>query len=88
MSRDHLILEYEIPKWDGDLGQPNTFVPLSVAQVEAKVAAVIDAYPSQASKNWLDTDTLRSLLRLRGVECNAPERFAEAFYARKLVLSL
>lgn len=86
--RDHVILEYEIPKYDGDLGRPNTFVPLRVEQVEAKVNAVVDAYPSQASKNWFDADTLRSLLRLRGVECNAPERFAEAYYARKLVLSL
>jgi LmbE family N-acetylglucosaminyl deacetylase len=84
--RDHLILEYEIPKWDGDLGQPNFFVPLTAADVDAKVAAVLEAHASQAVKQWLDADTLRALMRLRGVECNAPERHAEAFYARKLVL--
>ncbi len=85
--RDHMILEYEIPKWDGDLGQPNVFVPLDEAQVERKIDAVLTAYASQAVKQWLDADTLRGLMRLRGVEANAPGRFAEAFYARKLTLA-
>lgn len=85
--RDHVILEYEIPKYDGDLGRPNVFAPLRADQVEAKVKTVIDAYSSQTDKSWFDADTLRGLMRLRGVECNAPERFAEAFYARKLSIS-
>jgi LmbE family N-acetylglucosaminyl deacetylase len=86
--RDHLILEYEIPKYDGDLGQPNAFVALSGAQVELKVKTLLDAYPSRASHDWFDEDTLRGILRLRGVESNAPERYAEAFHARKVVLGL
>lgn len=85
--RDHLILEYEIPKWDGDLGQPNVFVPISAAHVEQKVKLVLEVYPSQAAKEWLDADTLKAIMRLRGVESNAPDRHAEAFYARKLVLA-
>ena len=86
--RDHLILEYEIPKYDGDLGRPNLYVPLSAAQVERKVKTVLAAYPSQASREWFDADTLRAILRLRGVESNAPERFAEAFHAPKGVVEL
>lgn len=86
--RDHLILEYEVPKYDGDLGRPNAFVPLSAAQVEGKVKTLLDVYRSQASHEWFDEDTLRGILRLRGVESNAPERHAEAFFARKLILAL
>lgn len=86
--RNHLILEYEIPKYDGDLGQPNAFVPLSAAHVALKVKTLIEVYPSQASHEWFDEDTLRGILRLRGVESNAPDRYAEAFYARKLVLAV
>lgn len=86
--RDHTILEYEIPKYDGDLGQPNTFVSISAAHVESKVKAVMEVYASQASKDWFDADTLKAIMRLRGVESNAPERYAEAFYGRKLVLAL
>jgi LmbE family N-acetylglucosaminyl deacetylase len=84
--RNHLILEYEIPKYDGDLGQPNTFFPLTAEQVDRKVGAILQAHASQAEKQWLDAETLRGLLRLRGMEANAPERYAEAFYGRKLVL--
>jgi len=86
--RNHTILEYEIPKYDGDLGRPNVFVPVSREQVERKVETVLKAFGSQTSKDWFDADTLRGLLRLRGVESNAPERYAEAFYAPKLVLDL
>jgi LmbE family N-acetylglucosaminyl deacetylase len=86
--RNHMILEYEIPKYDGDLGRPNVFVPVSREQVERKVETALKVYGSQRSKDWFDADTLRGLLRLRGVESNAPERYAEAFYARKLVLDL
>jgi len=84
--RSHLILEYEIPKYDGDLGQPNAFFPLTTAQVDGKIEAILESYASQRQKQWFDGETLRGLLRLRGAECNAPERHAEAFYARKLVL--
>ncbi len=84
--RNHTILEYEIPKYDGDLGQPNVFVAVGPEQVERKVKSVLEAFSTQTSKDWFDADTLRAIMRLRGVESNAPERYAEAFYARKLVL--
>ena len=84
--RDQLILEYEVPKYEGDLGHPNVFVPLSPELLERKVKGVLESYPSQASRRWFDEDTLRGLARLRGVEAAAPGRFAEAFHARKLVL--
>ena len=86
--RNHLIFEYEIPKYDGDLGRPNFYVPLAPAEVERKVKALLESYPSQASREWFDADTLRAILRLRGVESNAPERFAEAFFGPKCVLEI
>ncbi len=86
--RDHLILEYEIPKYDADLGHPNLFVPLTPELVERKLKLVLESFPSQQRRSWFDADTLRGLLRLRGVESNAPQRFAEAFHARKLTLGL
>jgi len=85
--RDHLILEFEIPKYDGDLGAPNFFVPLSDAIVSRKIEIVLGAFSSQRGRRWFTDDTFRALLRLRGVECNAAERYAEAFYARKLVFA-
>jgi LmbE family N-acetylglucosaminyl deacetylase len=84
--RDHLILEYEIPKYDGDMGQPNTFVPLEAETCQKKVRYLMEAFQSQQSKRWFQQDTFLSLMRLRGMECNAPSGYAEAFYARKLVL--
>jgi LmbE family N-acetylglucosaminyl deacetylase len=84
--RDHLILEFEIPKYDGDLGAPSFFVPLSEAQVTRKIEHVLGAFPSQHGRAWFREETFRALLRLRGVECNAAGGYAEAFYARKLVL--
>jgi len=84
--RDHLILEYEIPKYDGDLGQPNVFVTLESDVCQRKVGYIIDAFPSQHAKRWFQKDTFLSLMRLRGMECNAPSGYAEAFYGRKLVL--
>ena len=84
--RNHLILEYEIPKYDGDMGQPNVFVPLEMELAQKKVGYIMDAFYSQQSKPWFQPDTFRSLLRLRGMECNAPSGNAEAFYCRKLVL--
>jgi LmbE family N-acetylglucosaminyl deacetylase len=84
--RDHLILEYEIPKYDGDLGQPNVFVPLGAKTLENKVDYIMDAFQSQHSKRWFRKETFLSLMRLRGIECNALSGYAEAFYVRKMVL--
>jgi LmbE family N-acetylglucosaminyl deacetylase len=85
--RDHLILEYEIPKFDGDIGRPNVFVPLAADVVEEKLALLERHYASQAGKHWFDRDTFLGLMRIRGMEAAAPGRFAEAFTARKLVLA-
>ena len=84
--RDHLILEYEIPKYDGDLGQPNLFVPLESEVCQRKVGYIMEAFQSQHSKRWFKPDTFLSLMRLRGMECNASSGHAEAFYCDKLVL--
>jgi LmbE family N-acetylglucosaminyl deacetylase len=84
--RDHLILEYEIPKYDGDLGRPNLFVPLEYEVCERKVGYIMDAFASQHMRRWFRRDTFLSLMRLRGMECNAPSGYAEAFYCRKAVL--
>jgi LmbE family N-acetylglucosaminyl deacetylase len=83
--RDHLILEYEIPKYDGDLGAPNFFVPLDAATCEQKIKLLLEHFGTQRSKDWFTADTFRALLRLRGVEARSPTQFAEAFYCRKLV---
>jgi LmbE family N-acetylglucosaminyl deacetylase len=86
--RDQLVLEYEIPKWDGGLGTPNAYVPLDAAVLERKIEVLMATYGSQRSKDWFTPDTFRSLARLRGIECRAPAGFAEGFHARKLVLPL
>ncbi len=83
--RDHFILEYEVPKWDGDMGQPNMYVPVSAATLERKIELLNTHFGSQRSKQWFDADTFLGLARLRGMECRAPERYAEAFHARKIV---
>jgi LmbE family N-acetylglucosaminyl deacetylase len=84
--RSHLILEYEIPKYDGDLGSPNFFVPLDEPVVARKIDTLLSTFQSQSGKQWFFDDTFRALLRLRGIECGASSRYAEAFYARKLAL--
>jgi LmbE family N-acetylglucosaminyl deacetylase len=84
--RNNLILEYEIPKYDGDLGSPNCFVPLSVEDCTRKVDHIIACFDSQRSKHWFDRETFLALPRLRGMESCAAENYAEAFYARKVVL--
>lgn len=84
--RDHLVLEYEVPKWDGDLGRPNLYVPLSPEVVERKLRHLEEHFASQRGKDWYDAVTFRGLMRLRGMECRALSRFAEAFHARKVVL--
>lgn len=84
--RDHLILEYEIPKYDGDMGKPGVFVPLSPDTCERKIRLIMETFQSQRSRHWFQPETFRSLMRLRGMECNALSGYAEAFYGRKLVL--
>ncbi|WFP62615.1 PIG-L deacetylase family protein [Mesorhizobium sp. WSM4904] len=81
--RDHLVLEYEIPKWDGDLGQPNAYVPLAAKVLERKIELLHEHFGTQRSKDWFDRETFVGLARLRGMECRAPEHFAEAFTLRK-----
>ena len=82
--RNHIVLEYEIPKWDGDLGRPNLFVPIRAADLERKIDLLETHFGTQRSKDWFDGETFRGLARLRGMECRAEERYAEAFVARKL----
>jgi hypothetical protein len=80
------VLEYEVFKYDGDLGRPNLYSPLPEDVCRRKVELLMAGFPSQARRQWFTEDTFRAMLRLRGVECNSPTRFAEAFYARKMVL--
>lgn len=84
--RDHLILEYEIPKWDGDLGRPNVYIPASRSAMARKVELLLRHFGTQRSKDWFTAETFTSLARLRGNECRAPEGIAEAFHCRKLRL--
>ncbi|OYR15857.1 PIG-L deacetylase family protein [Brucella thiophenivorans] len=82
--RDQLILEYEIPKWDGDLGRPNAYVAIPSTILERKIELLMQHFGTQCSKDWFDTETFRGLSRLRGMECRAAEAYAEAFYASKI----
>jgi LmbE family N-acetylglucosaminyl deacetylase len=82
--RDHLVLEYEIPKVDGDLGTPNLFVPVSEELAREKVSRVLDAFGTQRDKHWFDPEVFLGLMRLRGMECRSPSGYAEAFVARKV----
>jgi LmbE family N-acetylglucosaminyl deacetylase len=84
--RDHLILEYEIPKYDGDLGAPNVFVPVSEEIAREKVKLVLDAFKSQTEKHWFDEQLFLGLMRVRGMEGRSPSGYAEAFTCRKLSL--
>ena len=86
--RDQLVLEYEIPKWDGDLGRPNLYVPVSRRAALRKTKALIDVFGTQRSKDWFSEETFLGLMRLRGMECRAAEAYAEAFHARKIAASL
>ena len=85
--RNHLILEYEIPKYDGDIGRPNLFVPLEAPLCQQKVAYLFEAFKSQSSKRWFDRETFLGLMRIRGMESNSASGYAEAFHTRKLVLN-
>jgi len=84
--RNHLVLEYEIPKYEGDLGRPNFFVPLSRAHADRKVELLMRHFASQASRTWFRPDTFHGMMSIRAVECHAPEGRAEAFHAKKTVL--
>ena len=82
--RDHFILEYEIPKYDGDLGSPNFFVPLEKDLCDRKTRALVRFFQTQGNKHWFTPETFQAILRIRGVECKSPGGYAEAFYARKI----
>jgi LmbE family N-acetylglucosaminyl deacetylase len=84
--RNHLVLEYEIPKYDGDLGNPNFFVPLTRAQLQRKINIISNHFVSQQARGWFVDETFLAMARLRGIGCNAPEGVAEAFYAKKIVV--
>ena len=84
--RDHLIVEYEIVKYDGDLGIPNVFVHLSEEIITRKIKLLVDHFKTQLSHQWFTEETFRAILRLRGIESNAPDKYAEAFYGRKIAL--
>ena len=84
--RDHFVLEYEIPKFDGDLGQPNLFVPLDRATAARKAKYLTRVFGTQRDKHWFSSETFLGLMRLRGMECRAPGGYAEAFYSRKTTL--
>lgn len=86
LFRNHLILEYEVPKWDGDLGRPNVYMPLTAAVAARKLELLLTHFGTQRSKDWFDAETFRGLARLRGMECRAPDRYAEGFVARKATL--
>jgi LmbE family N-acetylglucosaminyl deacetylase len=85
--RNHAVLEYEIPKYDGDLGRPGVYVPLTGTVLAEKIAITMESFASQRDKHWFTEELFRALPRLRGMECCAPEGHAEAFYARKIVVS-
>ena len=85
--RDHLILEYEVPKYDGDMSAPNAFVPIDEHLHRRKIDHLMSHFGSQRSKRWFQEDLFSSLLRLRGMECNSPSSYAEAFFCRKAVLA-
>jgi LmbE family N-acetylglucosaminyl deacetylase len=84
--RTQVVLEYEVPKWDGDMGQPGAFVPLSPAVARRKVRYLMEVFATQRTRDWFDEALFFGLLRLRGMECRAPGGLAEAFYSRKVVL--
>lgn len=84
--RDHWILEYEVPKYDGDLGRPNLFVPLEAPLYSNKIDYLFQAFETQRTKHWFERETFLGMMRIRGMEANSPSGYAEAFYARKTVI--
>jgi LmbE family N-acetylglucosaminyl deacetylase len=87
LFRNHLILEYEIPKYDGDLGQPNIYVPLSEQIADKKIELLLRSFGSQSEKHWFTEETFRSILRLRGVEAGSGAIYSEAFHSRKILFA-
>lgn len=85
--RDHLVLEYEVMKWDGGLGQPNVYVSIPARLARAKTQALVRTYRSQARKDWFTREAFMALMRLRGIECRSASGYAEAFHSRKATLS-
>ena len=86
--RDHLVLEYEIPKVDGDLGTPNLFIPVSKELAQEKIERLVDSFTTQRDKHWFDAEVFLGLMRIRGMECRSPSGYAEAFFARKIPVGL
>ena len=86
--RDHLILEYEVPKYDGDFGTPNLFVPIARDTCDRKITLLETVFATQRDKHWFDRETFRGLMRLRGMECRSTSGYAEAFYTRKSTLKI
>ena len=86
--RDHLIFEYDVPKYEGDLLSPNIYVPLTREQVDSKARLIVESYPSQAGRHWCDPETFVGLARLRGIEAGGQTRYAEAFRADRVRLAL
>jgi LmbE family N-acetylglucosaminyl deacetylase len=84
--RNHFILEYEIPKYDGDLGSPNFFVPFDRRICDRKIKHLMACFATQRNKQWFTEDTFKGLMRIRGIEANSPGNFAEGFYSRKILL--
>jgi LmbE family N-acetylglucosaminyl deacetylase len=84
--RDHTVLEYEILKYDGDLGRPNCYSPLPADICQRKIELLMECFGTQRSRQWFTEDTFQAMLRIRGVECNSLSKFAEAFHARKFVI--
>lgn len=84
--RDHLILEYEIVKYEGDIGSPSVFVPLTSVEMQAKCDHLWTHFVSQREKRWFVPETFNAVAKIRGIECNAPDGYAEAFHCRKLVI--
>ena len=85
--RNHLVLEYEIPKYDGDLGSPNVFSPIDKKLYNQKIELLISSFKSQEHNQWFSDSTFQAILRLRGIEANSPTGYAEAFYCRKIVIN-
>lgn len=83
--RNHLILEYEIAKYDSDLGNPNFFIPLDQNQADFKCQVLMDSFKSQLSHHWFTQQTFLAMMRIRGIQCNAGYGLAEAFYSRKMI---
>ena len=84
--RNHLILEYEVVKYDGDLGSPNFFIHLSDEVVNKKTDIILESFKTQLHRDWFTRDAFLSIMRIRGIESRAPEKYAEAFYCRKIVI--